>query len=267
MRWIRYSTATGPAYGILEDKRIWEVNGNPFTNYERTKKSIPLESVEVLIPVEPRTFYCVGLNYVNHIKDPSRIPPKPDIGYRANNALTAHKQPVIIPADANKIHYEGELVVVIGKKARNLSMENALSCVLGYTIGNDVSERNWQKEDRTFWRAKNSDTFKPMGPWIETEVDFSTMETSVRVNGTVTTQFRTADMLFSVEHFIAAMTRYITLYPGDIIWMGTDGVSPDLKPGDIVDVEISGIGTLTSTFVAADKNTLSNEQQRAAGAL
>jgi 2-keto-4-pentenoate hydratase/2-oxohepta-3-ene-1,7-dioic acid hydratase in catechol pathway len=179
------------------------------------------------------------------------VPDRPEIGYRAQNALIAHDEDVVIPRDATEqVHYEGELVVVIGKTAKHLSEDNALSCVLGYTIGNDVSERTWQREDRTFWRSKNTDTFKPMGPWIETDVDLDAMHTNVRLNGEVRTSFRTNDMLFSIQHFISTMTRYLTLYPGDVIWMGTDGSSPNLKAGDVVEVEITGIGTLRNRFVA-----------------
>ena len=115
---------------------------------------------------------------------------------------------MIIPADATgKIHYEGELVVVIGKKAKHLSEKDAMSCVFGYTIGNDVSERTWQKMDRGLWRAKNADTFKPMGPWIETDVDLDAMETTVRLNGKESNHFKTNDMVFNIPQFIAAMTQ------------------------------------------------------------
>jgi 2-keto-4-pentenoate hydratase/2-oxohepta-3-ene-1,7-dioic acid hydratase in catechol pathway len=166
--------------------------------------------------------------------------------------LIAHEEAVVIPPDAQKVQYEGELAVVIGKRAKHLSEADALSCVLGYTIGNDVSERIWQKSDRTLWRAKSTDTFKPMGPWIETDVDLDALETKVRVNGVQTTRFHTNAMLFGVATYIATMTRYVTLHPGDMIWMGTDGTSPDLKPGDVVEVEITGIGALRNPFVAAD---------------
>jgi len=200
----------------------------------------------------------VGLNYAAHIKEAAAklgiapdLPRQPDVGYRAINALVAHGEPVVIPADAGKVQYEGELVVVIGKRAKGLTEAEALSCVLGYSIGNDVSERIWQKSDRTLWRAKNADTFKPMGPWIETEVDLDRLQTLVRVNGTETTRFATNDMLFGVAAYISAITRYITLVPGDMIWMGTDGTSPDLKPGDTVEAEITGIGTLRNPFIAA----------------
>jgi 2-keto-4-pentenoate hydratase/2-oxohepta-3-ene-1,7-dioic acid hydratase in catechol pathway len=256
MRWIRFTSEGRTAYGILEGDRVSEVTGDPFAGYQTTPRNHTLANVKIEVPVMPRTFYAAGLNYVSHVKEvaeksgiAAQVPAKPDMGYRASNALIAHGETVIIPRDATEaVHYEGELVAVVGRQAKHLRRQDALSCLLGWTIGNDVSERNWQKSDRTFWRSKNTDTFKPMGPWIETEADLDTMTTTVRVNGTVTTRYRTNDMLFGVAEFISTMTQYLTLYPGDIIWMGTDGHSPNLKSGDVVDVEITGIGTLSNPF-------------------
>ena len=126
-----------------------------------------------------------------------------------------------------------------------------MSCVFGYTIGNDISERTWQKNDRTFFRAKNTDTFKPMGPWIETELDLDAAMTTVRVNGMQTISFPTNEMLYSIPTFISRTSQYCTLYPGDVIWMGTDGTSPDIGHGDVVEIDITGIGTLRNRFVRA----------------
>jgi 2-keto-4-pentenoate hydratase/2-oxohepta-3-ene-1,7-dioic acid hydratase in catechol pathway len=259
MRWIRYSANKKIAYGILEGDRIIEVNGDPFNGYEKTSTVRKLADVTFEIPVVPPTFYCAGRNYVTHLKEMAAkrgqtpvIPTKPDMGYRANNALWPHLHDVIIPADATeKVQYEGELVCVVGKKAKNLSEKDAFSCLLGYTIGNDVSERTWQASDATFWRAKNCDTWKPMGPWIETDLDLDKAETICSVNGKETGRFHTNGMLFGIATFIAAMTRYLTLYPGDVIWMGTDGAPPDLVDGDVVDIEITGLGKLTNKFVKA----------------
>ena len=258
MRWIKFSAEGRTAYGILEGDRVIEVTGNPFDGYEKTTRKHDLGAVKIEVPVMPRTFYCAGMNYTAHVMEYAAklgiepdIPKKADIGYRANNALIAHEEPVIIPSDATEaVQYEGELVAVIGKKAKHLSESEALSCVLGYTIGNDVSERNWQKMDRTMWRGKNTDTFKPMGPWIDTQVDLDKLETIVRVNGKDSTRFPTNDMLFGVAAYISAMSRYLTLYPGDVVWMGTDGHSPNLKAGDVVEVEIKGLGILRNPFVA-----------------
>ena len=259
MRFIKFTAAAQPAWGILEGDRVAAISGEPFDKFERTGRAYALAEVKIEVPLIPRTFYCAGLNYVRHLKEAAdkrgevpNIPTRAEIGYRAQNALIAHDEDVVIPHDATEqIHYEGELVVVIGRKAKHLSEKDALSSVFGYTIGNDVSERTWQREDRTFWRSKNTDTFKLMGPWIETEVDLDAMHTNVRLNGEVRTSFRTNDMLFGVAHFISTMSRYLTLYPGDVIWMGTDGSSPNIKAGDMVEVEITGIGTLRNRFVRA----------------
>ena len=129
-------------------------------------------------------------------------------------------------------------------------MRWSTAAIFGWTIGNDVTERTWQKDDPTNLRGKNADTFKPMGPWIETDADLEQMETIVKVNGKETGRFRTNDMIFGVVPFIVELTKYFTLWPGDVIWMGTDGASPDLKAGDVVEIEITGIGTLRNRFVA-----------------
>ncbi len=259
MRWLRFTAGGKTAYGSLNGDTITEINGEPWGDAAPAGRTHALSDVKTEVPVIPRTFYCAGINYAAHIREMAHkrgvepvFPDKADIGYRANNALIAHNEPVVIPADAPpKINYEGELVVVIGKQAKHLTEDNAMSCVFGYTIGNDVSERTWQRGDRTFWRGKNADTFKPMGPWIETDVDLDAMETIIRVNGKEDLRFKTNDMIFGIAHYIATMTRYLTLYPGDVIWMGTDGTSPDLVGGDVVEVELTGIGVLRNPFVKA----------------
>ena len=164
-------------------------------------------------------------------------------------AADAGQRILDLVGEHGSIHYEGELAVVIGKKAKHLTEADAMSCVFGYTIGNDVSERTWQKADRGLWRAKNADTFKPMGPWIETDVDLDKMETIIKVNGKETGRFHTNDMIFGIKPFIVELTKYFTLWPGDVIWMGTDGASPDIRDGDVVEIEITGIGTLRNKFV------------------
>jgi 2-keto-4-pentenoate hydratase/2-oxohepta-3-ene-1,7-dioic acid hydratase in catechol pathway len=262
MRWLKFTaagqTADQASWGIVEGDKVVAVSGDPFGEHKRTSQTHALKDVKIELPLVPRTFYCVGLNYLKHLKEAAdkagtvpNVPDRPEIGYRAQNALIAHDEDVVIPATATeKIHYEGELAVVIGKKVKHLTEANAMDCVFGYTIGNDVSERSWQKADRGLWRAKNADTFKPMGPWIETDADLDKMETSIKVNGKQTGHFHTNDMIFGVVPFLVELTKYFTLWPGDVIWMGTDGASPDLKAGDVVEIEITGIGTLRNKFVA-----------------
>src|SRR4029079_14021782 len=219
----------------LEGDTIKQLSGAPWADAKPTGQTASVSGVTLEVPVVPPTFYAAGINYAAHIREMAekrgetpKFPEKADVGYRANNALIAHDQNVVIPAHAPpKINYEGELVVVIGKQAKHLSEADAMSCIFGYTIGNDVSERTWQKADRGLWRAKNADTFKPMGPWIETTVELEKMETIVKVNGNESNRFRTNDMIFGIKPFIVELTKYFTLSPGDVIWMGTDGASPD----------------------------------------
>lgn len=257
MRWVRFDDGGNPVYGIVDGDTVQPVSGSPFGEWQRSGATRPLSSTKLLVPVVPPTFYCCGVNYAEHIREMAAInavdpvlPAQPDVGYRANNALIAHGEPIVIPKDATeRVQYEGELVVVIGKKVKHLTRENALDCVFGYTIGNDVSERTWQASDRTFWRSKNTDTFKPMGPWIETDVDLDSLRTKIRVNGEEKIEFATNHMIFSIVDFLVAMTRYDTLYPGDIMWMGTEGMTQNIKHGDTVDIEITGIGVLTNPVI------------------
>ena len=257
MRWARYISDGKTFYGIYEDEQINEVRGSPFEGYSLSDIKHKISDVKLLAPVIPPTFYAAGINYERHIREAAEIlgrdpilPEKADIGYRAANAIIAHDEPVLIPKDATeKIQYEAELVVVIGKEVKNVSRENSLECILGYTIGNDVSERTWQAQDRTMWRAKNTDTFKPMGPWIETNVDLDQMETSVALNNKELLKFKTNSMIFGVEEYIHQITKYLTLHPGDVIWMGTDGASPNMSHGDICEITITGIGTLRNPII------------------
>jgi 2-keto-4-pentenoate hydratase/2-oxohepta-3-ene-1,7-dioic acid hydratase in catechol pathway len=257
MRWCRFRHDGEVAYGIVEGDDVLPVAGSPFETHRRTGRRLPLNAVKLLVPCVPSTFYAAGSNYLAHdagmaamMGRPANPPTEPYVNYRTNNALIAHGEPIVIPRDASdETQYEGELVVVIGKRAKHLSEEEALGCVLGYTIGNDFSERSWQRKDRTFWRCKNSDTFKPMGPWVETDVDLDRMQTIVRVNGRVATRFATNKMIFGVARYLSAMTKYLTLYPGDVLWMGTDQVPENVKAGDVVEVELTGIGVLRNPVV------------------
>jgi 2-keto-4-pentenoate hydratase/2-oxohepta-3-ene-1,7-dioic acid hydratase in catechol pathway len=257
MRWARIELNGAPRYAVIEGDTVIPVNGSPFETWDRTGQRLKLDEVKLLVPVIPPTFYAAGMNYAEHVKEVAakvgqtpNLPAQADIGYRANNALIAQNEKIVIPADATtQVQYEGELVVVIGRKCKNLTRENALSAVLGYTVGNDVSERTWQKSDRTLWRAKNTDTFKPMGPWIETDVKLDDLVTKIRLNGEQLIEFPTNHMIFGVVDFLVNMTTCLTLYPGDMVWMGTEGATANMKHGDTVEVEITGIGTLRNAVV------------------
>jgi 2-keto-4-pentenoate hydratase/2-oxohepta-3-ene-1,7-dioic acid hydratase in catechol pathway len=260
MRWCRFQHEGATSFGLIEGDNVIAVEGSPFGEHRRTQNVYPLASVKLDIPVVPSTFYCVGVNYADHIRRMAAkrgsqpvFPQKPDIGYRANNALIAHDEPIVKPKESGAdFQYEGELVAVFAKKCRNVSPQEALDYVLGWTIGNDVSERGWQAADRTLWRAKNADTFKPMGPWIETDVDLDAMVTTIRLNGEVTETFKTNNMIFDAQTYISEVSKYCTIHPGDVMWMGTDGVPANMKVGDVCEIEITGIGVLRNPVVAED---------------
>src|SRR5258708_12324548 len=258
MRWLRYQADGRDAHGIIEGDEVVEVTGDPFAGYSMTRTRRKLRDVKFLVPVIPKTFYAAGLNYAEHVTEMAKkrgeepqLPPYADIGYRANNALIAHGENIVIPKDAGElVQYEAELVAVIGKQAKYLSETDALSVVLGWTIGNDMSERTWQRGDRTLWRAKNTDTFKPMGPWIETDFDLDKAETTVRVNGRVADHFRTNNMIHGVANFISRMSQYLTLYPGDGVCMGTKATPQNLKHADLSQHQPTRLPTLTHTHTA-----------------
>ena len=222
--------------------------------------SPPLNLEKRPVPVIPGNFYAAGLNYRAHIEWANRahgtsykVPERADIGYRSNNALIGSGEDIVIPRDSSgKVDFEGELVAVIGRHAKNVSEKEALDCVAGYTLGNDVSERSWQRSDRTLWRAKNSDTFKPMGPRIVSGIDPMNQVIAVRVNGRTVSSYNTSGMIFSVAHFISRMSRYLTLHPNDVVWFGCDGpTEPALEPGDLVEVVNEAIGVLANRVVTA----------------
>jgi 2-keto-4-pentenoate hydratase/2-oxohepta-3-ene-1,7-dioic acid hydratase in catechol pathway len=255
--WCRLEHAGSPAFGLVEEDFVVPVTGGPFGRYEKRNGRIPIASVRWLPPVVPGTFYAAGLNYRGHAGRAAYgghlVPARPEIGYRANSALTGHRWPIVRPADCGEpLVAEGELVAVIGKTVRHCGPDEARDAVLGWTIGNDVSVRGWQRIDRTFWRCKNSDTFKPMGPWIVTGADPLAATTTVAVDGEVKASFPTGDMLFGPYEFIAAMSRYITLSPGDVVWLGTDETAT-VVPGQVVEITIDGIGTLANPVVQEEK--------------
>ena len=247
-------------HGAVEGDQVVELEGSMFDGHKTTSKKHALASLKTLLPCMPANFYCAGLNYAAHIEwankraGLARKPPeKADIGYRSPNALIATGEAIVIPADSEgPVQFEGELVAVIGRTARNLSEKDALSCVLGYTLGNDLSERSWQKQDRTLWRAKNCDTFKPMGPFIVTGLDPMKLTVGIRVNGKTATEYDTGKMLFSAQHYIAQITRYMTLHPGDVLWLGTDNATePNLQAGDTVEIYEKNIGVLSNPVTRA----------------
>jgi 2-keto-4-pentenoate hydratase/2-oxohepta-3-ene-1,7-dioic acid hydratase in catechol pathway len=258
MIWCRFQKDKLVAFGIVEGDTVTAVEGDPFSHHRTTTSKFKLSEIKLLVPVIPGTFYAIGSNYRNHVVGRAKVKgtaPKfydaPRVGYRANSALIATDEDIVKPKDAGpRFEYEGELVAVIGKPARRVSPKEAADCIFGWTIGNDLTERDWQHDDPTNLRGKNADTFKPMGPWVVTGLDPRDMTTRVRLNGKTVHSFPTGDMLFSAGEVISAVSRTNTLSPGDVVWLGTDEVPESVKPGDLIEIEITGIGVLRNRVVA-----------------
>ena len=254
--WCRFASDGRESAGLVADGCVEEVDGTPFGAYRKTGRRSRLEDVKLLPPVYPGTFYADGSNYRNNVMakgkgETPKFPDAPHVGYRANSALIGTDDAIVKPADAGPhFQYECELVAVIGKTAKNVSAKEAEACIFGWTIGNDLTERTWHKSDVTNIRSKNSDTFKPMGPWIVTGVPLESMVTRVRLNGELVHSFPTGNMLFGPGEVISVISRYNTLHPGDVVWLGTDEQPRDLNPGDVIEAEITGIGMLRNTVVA-----------------
>ena len=258
MKWCRIEVDGAPAFGIVEGGDIALLDAPPYAAHRRTGGRVPFGEAKLLAPVLPYNFYAAGINFRAHIEWASqrlgmalKPPAQADIGYRSPNALVGSGADIVIPKDApGPVHFEGELVAVIGRQAKNLTEANALSCVAGYTLGNDLSERSFQKSDRTLWRAKNIDTFKPMGPVVVDGIDPMDQVITVRVNGKEASSYNTSGAIFSLQHYIARMSAYVTLWPGDILWLGCDGPTlPALEPGDLVEVVNDAIGVLANRVV------------------
>ncbi|HWE51832.1 MAG TPA: fumarylacetoacetate hydrolase family protein [Bryobacteraceae bacterium] len=234
------------AWGTVENNEIHELRGGLFDPLEPSGRRLKLSDVSLLAPCEPAKIIAVGLNYKSHLGD-RKVPENPEIFYKPVSCLQNPDGPIVIPGDALDTHFEGELVVVIGKTVRNATREQAAEAVFGVTCGNDVSDRNWQRgagKDVQWWRAKGCDTFGPLGPVIVTGLDYSDLALTTRVNGEVLQHQRTSDLIFDIPTIVSFVSRYLTLTQGDVIYTGTPGNTQRLKPGDVVEVEIEGIGIL-----------------------
>jgi len=248
MRIVRYQFKNeAPRYGwILEDK-VGAIEGIIFKEYRRLEADTPLASVKLLAPAQPSKIICVGRNYAEHAKEHGAEMPKvPLIFMKPPSAIINPGERIILPPQSRQVEHEAELVAVIGKHGRNITAEEARNYILGYTIGNDVTARDLQKSDDQWTRAKGFDTFCPFGPWIDTDFDPSDALITCKVGGQPRQMASTRDMLFNVSTLIAFISSVMTLEPGDLIFTGTPaGVGP-LRPGDVVEVEIEGLGKLSN---------------------
>ena len=247
MRIVRYETQDGkkPKYGWLLDDKVGEIGGNIFGRYQRKEAETPLADVKLLAPSEPTKILCVGRNYVEHAKElGNEVPKIPLIFMKPPSSVISNGETIILPPQSAQVEHEGELVVVIGKRGRHITTENAKKHILGYTVGNDVTARDLQNSDSQWTRAKGFDTFCPFGPWIDTEFDPADSVLTCRVNGQMRQMASTRDMVFNVGVLISYISSVMTLEPGDLIFTGTPSGVGQLKDGDEVSVEIEGLGEI-----------------------
>lgn len=241
--YVRYEQRGKRSYGLLEQDTIRAIRGGLFGKPTPTGAKVKLADVKLLYPCEPTTVLAVGLNYKSHLGN-RPAPTKPELFFKPLTSLVAPGGDIVIPPGAKNVHYEGEFVIVMGKTARQVPEREALQYVFGYTCGNDVSERDWQQGDLQWWRAKGADTFGPLGPAIVTGLDYPKARLQTRVNGQVKQSQLLSDLLFDVPAIVSFASRHVTLQPGDVIYTGTPGATSAMKPGDVVEVEIEGIGVL-----------------------
>lgn len=249
-KYVRYSYGGVVSYGILDGESVLELDGNLFASPRETGMVVPLSDVRLLAPCQPSKLVAVGLNYRSHLRD-RPVPEFPGLFAKYPSAVIGPGDDIVIPPDATDVHYEGELVIVIGKRAKNISAAEAPDHIFGVTAGNDVSERAWQRGDLQWVRAKTSDTFAPLGPAIASGLDYNDLLVQTRLNGELRQSERTRDLIFGVDTIVAYISRYVTLLPGDVIYTGTPGSTSAMQPGDVVEVEIEGVGVLRNAVAAS----------------
>ncbi len=258
-KYLRFQAGNTTAYGIVEGDRVRQLDGDLFGAWKKTEKTFALKDVQVLIPTKPTQVLAMAGNYKSHLTG-DVIPPKfqiPQPFFKSPSCLVPQGANIVIPKDSpGPVHYEAELVIVIGKTCRKVSKEKALDYVLGVTCGNDVSERDWQNDaenkDVQWWRAKGADTFGPVGPYIVSGLDYDNLMLRLRLNGEVKQEENTKLFIHDVATQVSFISQYITLHPGDLIYTGTPGKTDVLKPGDVVEVELEGVGVLRNKVVAGE---------------
>ena len=247
MKFVRFLESGYISYGFIEGDEIVKVEGSIFDEYTPTSQRFALNQTNLLAPVEPGKIVAIGLNYKKHAEEVNKpLPTEPLMFLVSPTAVIGPEESIELVNPENRNDHEGELAIVIGKTAKNVTVEKALDYVLGYTCNNDVSDRVIQKLDGQFTRAKSFSTYKPLGPFISTDIDPDNVDITVTVNGEIKQESNTNDMIFSTAEIIAFVSRVMRLDPGDVIITGTpSGVAP-LNDGNIVNVEIEGIGCLSN---------------------
>ncbi len=287
--YCRFQHEDTVAYGIVEGTKIRQLDGDLFANPKPTQKTFDLDAVKLLVPCEPKNIFAMAGNYQSHVGGgnitntittvtklttdaktgkttstsdtkvdsdaPGTIPTKFQIVQpflKPVSCLVPEGSDIILPKDAGRVDYEAEMVIVIGKTARKVSKEQAKDYIFGVTIGNDVSARVWQKADVQWWRAKGSDTFGPVGPFIVTGLNCDDLRLQLRQNGETKQDERTSKLIHDCSTLVAGISQVCTLSPGDMIFTGTSGTTQPIAAGDVIEIELEGVGILTNKVVSED---------------
>ena len=251
-KYVRFTTKSqAPAYGMLEGDMVTQLETAPWAGGAPTSSKMPLSAVTLLAPVEPSKIICIGLNYHAHVQasfSATEAPEKPLIFLKPPSAIIAPGDKIVHPPESERVDYEAELGVVVGKQGRHISVEQADRHIFGFTCVNDVTARDLQKKDGQWSRAKGFDTFCPVGPWIVTELNYRDVLVEGIHNGEIKQSGRTAQMIFDIPYLISYISSVMTLFPGDLISTGTpSGIAP-MKSGDTIEVRVEGIGSLVNTM-------------------
>lgn len=254
MRFIRYLKNNGEAQlGWVFEDRVGPVHGDIFKEYQRGEATQPLATIKVLAPLKPGKIICVGRNYAAHAQERGvELPEIPLLFFKPPSAVIGPGEPIVLPPQSQRVEHEAELAVIIGRQGRWINPENAMEHVFGYTVANDVTARDLQASDSQWTRGKGFDTFCPLGPWIETELDPSDALLTCHVNGEMRQMASTREMVFTIRQLIAFASSFMTLETGDLLLTGSPAGVGILAPGDVVSASVDGIGSLTNPVVAGE---------------
>ncbi len=246
-RFVRYLDGADVTWGELVGETIFQLSDAPYLDGERTGRSVAAASVELRAPVDPTQIFMTAFNFRSHITgDPAEYP---GLFLVPPSSIIGPGQNIVRPRESENLHYEAEMVVVVGREAEHVALEDAGDYVFGVSAGNDVSERTWQSNDIQWSRAKGSRTFNVIGPHLVTGLDYANLDIEGRHNGAPAQSGNTSDLIFSIDYMLHYISRYFTLAPGDLIWTGTMGSTRAMQPGDSYEVEIQGVGVLRNTVV------------------
>ncbi|CAM4301007.1 fumarylacetoacetate hydrolase family protein [Vibrio neonatus] len=246
---IRFEYQGITQYGKLENNKVYPIVGDIFTRYKTSENALPIAKINMKLPTTPEKVFAVGMNFASHLSSPSSAPPP--LFLKLPSSLILSGEPVFAPKGATNLHFEGELVLIIGKTAKNVSIDEAKNYIWGVTVGNDLTERSWQGQDLQWMRAKASDGFGPIAATMTRGVNFNDVLLTTRLNGKVVQQESTKNMIHSPEKVVSYLSQYFTLKPGDLIFMGTPGRTKALNNKDVVSVSIEGVGEVENPILFA----------------